>query len=290
MLWDTISMKDKNSLRTKADREEAIKNRFRNALFDNKIYADVLEDFIKTFTSIGMNEEAAKVFSINVIDIIKKEATLEETESEMQELFKRTKVNGIPFFEKLSDAMRNREKIIVGQVLPYLKGIKGKVVDYGAGSGKVAQGIKGALGLDIEGFDVSSFKHPSVTIPLTQFNGRDVPVEDGHYEAAVITNVMHHEEKNEDIIKELSRIVSRKIVVIETIPLDESLEARERCFATDAFWNRFFFNAGVPVPGTYEMPEKWIERFKRYGWKCTVSEALGFDQPAVQDIHHLLSF
>lgn len=272
------------------DSGTTILNRFKQAISAPEVAPEVHADFVKTFVSIGMDASAASDFATRVMDVIKDDGTLPEIENKMQELFATTTIDGVPFKEKLSDAMRNRETIIVDQVSPFLSDVHGKVVDYGAGSGRVAQGLRDKLGIDVEGYEVSDFRHPSVSVPISQFDGRNVPVSDGHFEAAVITNVMHHEANNEDIIAELSRIVNRKVVVIETIPLDETAASRERCFATDAFWNRFFFNADVPVPGTYEMPEKWIERFAAHGWKCVHSENLGYDQPAVQDIHHLLVF
>src|SRR5271168_4855054 len=132
-------MEANNSQESLIDSREAIKDRFKTLLLNEKIHEDVLQDFMKTFSSIGMSKEEAKTFSLKVMDIIKEGSTLSETEDRMQELFKETKVGETPFFEKLSNAMRNREKIIVSQVSPYLQDVKGKVIDYGAGSGKVAQ-------------------------------------------------------------------------------------------------------------------------------------------------------
>ncbi|MEN9647956.1 MAG: hypothetical protein RLY57_760, partial [Candidatus Parcubacteria bacterium] len=124
--------------------------------------------------------------------------------------------------------------------------------------------------------------------------GKIVNVVDKHYEAAVLTNVIHHEKINENILKELDRIVARKLVIIETVPVGNTPEEivldRERTFANDTLWNRFFNYADIPVPGTYETPEDWIKRFESYGWKTTHSEDLGYDQKSIHDVHHLLVF
>lgn len=272
------------------DANQVIQNRLIEGLSNTQIRGSVHDDFVDTFTSIGMEEADAMEFADRVIELIQAGATLEETEAKMQELFTATAVEEVPFRQKLEAAMRNRENIIVGQVSPLLEGVAGKVVDYGAGSGKVAQGVHDKLGLDVEGYEVSDFKSPDVTIPVIKFDGRHLPVEEGHYEAGIVTNVLHHEANNEDILNELTRAVRSRLVVIETVPAEDTPESREQCFATDAFWNRFFFNANVPVPGTYETPERWIERFESKGWKCTHSESLGYDQPAVRDIHHLFVF
>ncbi len=88
-----------------------------------------------------------------------------------------------------------------------MAGVEGRVVDYGAGDGQVTQKLHDMLGLDIDGYDVRLYPAPNVTIPMATFDGGHVNVPDGSYEAAVMTNVAHHERNNEIILQELSRIV-----------------------------------------------------------------------------------
>lgn len=82
--------------------------------------------------------------------------------------------------------------------------------------------------------------------------------------------------------------------IIETVPeanTDEEAKADwGRMLLNDTLWNRFFNYANIPVPGTYGTPFTWINRFEKYGWKRTYSKDLGFDQPTIQDRHHLMVF
>lgn len=95
-------------------------------------------------------------------------------------------------------------------------------------------------------------------------------------------------------MSELNRVVSHKLIVIETVSVGKTLEQialdYERTFANDVLWCRFLNYDDIPVPGTYDTPKDWIKRFERYGWKTTHSEDLGFDQETIHDIHHLFIF
>lgn len=272
------------------DSNSIIKKRLQRALSDKKILLKVSKDFSHTFERVGLNKKSSKNLTERMIKALIEKNTLSETESKVISMFNEIKVRNRPFLEVIKKGLRGREKIIVGQVKPYLKDIDGKVIDFGAGSGEVAQLLHDDLNLDIEAVDIRKFKSPRVKIPFKIFNGKRVPVKDKYYNAAVMTNVAHHEKDNENIIDELTRIVSKRLVIIETVPSDDSWEEWERTFVNDALWNRFFNYANIPVPGTYERPEGWIKRFEKHKWKLVYSKNLGYDQPTIRDLHHLLVF
>jgi ubiquinone/menaquinone biosynthesis C-methylase UbiE len=271
---------------------KVIKDRAERALSDQETREKVLSDFTTSFTYVGLPKEKAEELSRRVIDVIASPVPMKESEAEVRKIFEDYPLNGKSFIENVTEKFTGRAELIHEQVAPYLKDAKGKIIDYGAGNGQVTQLLHDNEGLDIEGVDVSDFRFPGVTIPITIYNGHHVAVPDQNYEAAVMTNVAHHEKDNEKILEELTRIVKNRLVVIETVPIgktDEEIEKdRERTFMTDVFWNRYFWDANIPVPGTYETPKGWEERFGRHGWKILESRNLGVDQPIVQDTHHLL--
>jgi len=273
---------------------EIIKERLTKGVSDPRIQEKVLADYSFTFHELGLDENAAKEVAAKVVSYIKESKTLEETENKVKKLFKSNNI-----FELINSGLDHRVNKIIEQMKPYLVGIKGKVFDYGMGAGEVTQKMKNELGLDVEGGDVRDFRSSHVTVPFVLLsapdaNGQIVRISDKFYEAAVLTNVIHHEKVNEIILKELDRIVSRKLVIIETVPVGNTPEEitidHERTFANDVLWNRFFNYADIPVPGTYETPDGWIRRFESYGWKVTHSENLGYDQKTIHDVHHLLVF
>ena len=273
---------------------EIIKERLTKGVNSPLIREKILNDYTFTFHELGLEEKLAKEVAVKVISYIKESKTLEETENKVKELFKSNNI-----FELINSGLDHRVNKIIEQMKPYLVDIKGKVFDYGMGAGEVTQKMKDELGLDVEGGDVRDFRSSHVNVPFVLLSapdatGRIVRISDKFYEAAVLTNVIHHEKVNEIILKELDRIVSRKLVIIETVPVGNTPEEivldHERTFANDVLWNRFFNYADIPVPGTYETPDGWIKRFESYGWKVTHSENLGYDQKTIHDVHHLLVF
>jgi hypothetical protein len=271
---------------------EIIKEKLEMYLSDPETRQKTLDDFTKSFSIVGLDEESAIALAEQIIEIMELPISMEESEKKGRELFDQHSIDGKPFIDCITEKFSGRAERIYEQVSPYFEDIHGKVIDYGAGNGQVTQLLHDKSGLDIEGVDVSDFRAPGVTIAIKIFDGKHTSMPDDYYEAALMTNVAHHEKDNERIIEELTRIVNRRLVIIETVPAGETPEEiekdRGRTFLTDTLWNRYFWNANIPVPGTYETPEGWIARFQKHGWKIVKSMDLGIDQPVVQDVHHLL--
>jgi SAM-dependent methyltransferase len=260
---------------------------------DPETFSQVSKDFTTTFERLGVGNDSRR-FTEFVLDAVQSSKTIENAEKQVKTFFESEKIDGKTVFEIISASLEKRIEIMFGQLKPYFVGTKGDVIDYGCGGGLLTQMLHDSLGIKIEGVDVRDFRSSKVSVPVKIFDGYRVPVADKHYECAVLTNVIHHELDNEKILAELDRIVSKKMVIIETVPEADDDEAAKddwgRMILNDALWNRFFNYANIPVPGTYETPFTWVQRFEKYGWKCTHSEDLGFDQPTIQDRHHLLVF
>lgn len=282
----------------KAEELRIMKERILRSLEDEETRAKVADDFSHTFKQLGLLPAQAEELCGDVFALLRSEKPLPDIESEILRIFGNIKVKmggkEQNLIEMLDKKLKDRARIIVSQVSPHLVGVKGKTIDYGTGDGQVAQMLHDQLGLDIEGVDVRSYKAPHVTVPMALFNGGRVEAADGAYEAGVLTNVLHHEKANEKILEELNRIVRRKFIILETIPVGETEDVMEqdkdRTFMNDYLYNRLFHSADVPVPGTFETPKKWLARFAMYGWRLTSEEDLGFDQPTIKDRHYLLVF
>jgi ubiquinone/menaquinone biosynthesis C-methylase UbiE len=205
-------------------------------------------------------------------------------------LFDKIEIDGKPFVEVLRQKLEERQDRVADELGPYVKDIKGRVIDFGAGSGGIAQRLHDKYGLDMEAIDVSDFRDKSVSVPFLKFEDGKVPVTRNYYDAAVLSAVIHHDADNERILKELARIVKRRVVVIETSPADDTKQQWERTFASDVLWNRFFQNADIPVPGTYESTDGWVNRFAKHGWKVVQKVSLGYNEATAKVIHNLLVF
>jgi len=253
----------------------------------------VLNDFSKTFKRIGVS--CPEELAYQVIEKIINARTIEEAEFEVEKLFLSDSYikNKKNVFDFIQAGLEARTEILFREISPHLNGIR-KVIDYGCGNGMLAQTLHDRCNISIKGVDIRDFLAEDVSIPFVKFDGHNVPVLDKFYECGILVHVLHHEKENEKILKELDRIVSKKLIIIETIPEANNEEEAEkdwgRMLWNDTLWNRFFNHADIPVPGTYEIPLNWIKRFEIYGWKNTVSEDLGFDISTIQDRHHLFVF
>ncbi|MCR4308306.1 MAG: class I SAM-dependent methyltransferase [Candidatus Berkelbacteria bacterium] len=294
---------DPSGLEATAEREhqfelETMQARIESGLGDPEIRQSAEYDFTYTFGQLGLSEQDSSNLKDLVIENLLSGGNLAKIEKNVLAIIEQTKVatdgGEKTLVEILHEKLAGRAELIYEQVQKYFEGIEGKVIDYGAGDGQVTQLLKDRSGLDIEGYDVRSYPAQGVSVPISLFDGGKIPVEDGHYQAGLMTNVAHHEKDNEKILEETTRAIGSRLVVIETVPTGETEEEiardRERTFLNDYLYNRLFHNANIPVPGTYETPQGWIDRFSQHGWNVTHSEDLGFDQPTIRDVHHLLVF
>ncbi|MEK7138237.1 MAG: class I SAM-dependent methyltransferase [Patescibacteria group bacterium] len=277
--------------------EEGVKllGKLKELLRNESVLNKALADFQHVFHDLGLTEEDSRQLSSEIVEILEKGDNLENAEEYIFKQLSKTKTkNGQNLVKSLNEKLSERSKIIAEQISPHLGSVTGKVLDFGAGDGRIAQTIHNEFGLDIEGVDVRDYKSTEVSIPLKVFDGEHLAVPDNTYQAAIMTNVLHHELDNEKIIRELSRVVKDRIVVIETIPAgddeDEMKGDYGRTFLNDYLYNRLFHNANISVPGTYETPEGWVARFARHGWKVAFERDLGFDQPVIRDRHYLFVF
>ncbi|MBI5224643.1 class I SAM-dependent methyltransferase [Candidatus Micrarchaeota archaeon] len=278
---------------------EIMQERIQKILENTKLVNAVHEDFTHTFRQLGLSNFHAKKLSRNVLWLLGENKPLKHVETKILGMLERTRVrqkNGktLTLPQILQEKLSNRADLIFSQIAPHLKGVSGKVLDFGCGDGQVTHLISEKLGLDVEGIDVKHYPASHVNVPIRLFDGKRVYAKPGTFSAAVITNVLHHEKENELILKELKRLKIKKLVIIETVPVGktpkEILLDRERTFMNDHLYNRLFHSADIPVPGTYETAKGWVSRFKKIGYKVSHSQDLGFDQPTIRDSHHLLVF
>ncbi len=264
--------------------------RIKQSLSNKFIREKVYNDFCDTFIAIDIDKKIAKDLTENVINILNNEVNLDIAESKINDIFNKLNVRNL-----INEKVKDRSIVIFNQIKEYVEDIKGNIIDYGAGDGVVADMLNKNLGSNIVGYDVSLYPKANINIPVFKFDGKNIDCEDNYFEVAIIINVIHHEAENEYILKELTRIVKSKIIVIETVPIGNNEEEinidRERTFMNDYLYNRLFhYGDNVPVPGTYETPIGWQKRFEGYGWKTEVSIDLGVDQKVIKDTHHLFVF
>ncbi len=277
---------------------EKMHSHIKTCLSDIFARAAIQKDFSNTFQNIGVGKQDAERLTDRIFNDLTSNAPIQEIEGRLYDLLSRTKINAADtktLTTAIDEKLQGRAKIIHSQVSPHFAGVTGKVIDYGAGDGQVTQLLSNE-GLDISGVDVRSYASDNISVPIEIFDGYHVSAKDFEFEAGLATNVFHHETDNDKCLSELSRIVRNKLVIIETVPVGKTqAEIRadyKRTFMNDYLYNRLLHNPdfNVPVPGSYETPEGWINRIENYGWRLEHSEDLGIDLPVIADNHHLLVF
>lgn len=281
-----------------------MEDRIKAALGKSIVLAGATRDLSQTFHSIGFRWSKAEQLTSEILDLLSRcERGIQTEEQNIFGSLCEQQIGGIPFNKVLEQKLAGRAEIIYGQVSPYFKNIRhGHFLDYGYGDGRVAQLVSDRLSrLIVWGCDRKIYPAKGVTVPIVSMFPDDSSTElsRASIDAGMITNVIHHEKKNQDILNELARVFKpgARLVVIETVPVDGTLEAFELTFFNDFVYNRLFHQADIPVPGTYETFEGWVPRFQAVGFELDTElddvelpfrenmTDLGFDQETIRDRH-----
>jgi len=147
-----------------------------------------------------------------------------------------------------------RVRVLLSHLAPLLPE-NGTVLDVGAGDGHIARALMDARpDVSIEGID--PLVRPGTKIPVTEFDGRRVPFEDGSFDAVLFVDVLHHADDAMTLLREAQR-VGRKAVIIKDHRRDGILAAPTLRFM-DAVGNR---RHGVALPYSYWSSAEWSRAF-----------------------------
>jgi len=136
-----------------------------------------------------------------------------------------------------------------------------EVLDVGCGDGQIsAQLANSGKGLSVRGIDV--LIRPNCYIPVTQFDGNNIPFDDASFDLVIFVDVLHHTEDPAALLAEAKR-VSRRYLLLKDH------------FRTGAIGNKtlrlmdWFGNAhhGVVLPYNYLSEPEWNQAYQRLGLK-----------------------
>ncbi len=198
----------------------------------------------------------------------------------------------------IASGLSHRAEIIYRQITPFLPRRQTKhqgILDYGAGDCRVAAMIAARDNLRVDACDVADYPGRAKHVPFTLITPQHALLPPDKYTTAIVTNVLHHADDNESVIARLTKLVSRRLIVIETVPVGKTKAAlqadAERTFFFDWLYNSGMHpGANIPVPGTYETVAGWKTRFAEHGWNAVHVKNLGRDQPLIPDAHVLYVF
>ncbi|MHC4985339.1 MAG: methyltransferase domain-containing protein [Planctomycetota bacterium] len=133
------------------------------------------------------------------------------------------------------------------------------LLDIGCGDGTIAKGVADRReGLSPFGVDVLA--RPEVAIPMEVFDGKRLPFDDDHFDAAMIVDVLHHCDDANIMLAEAAR-VSRRMVLIKD---HAAATAMGRAILRFMDWvgNR---GHGVRLVDNYWSFKQWQQAFQRHG-------------------------
>lgn len=253
-------------------------------------------DIITSFRLMGVQSEML-LFQIaaRTIAVLKFADSLVKAEKELHSYFSNNYYGDKTLQQIIEFGLYDRIETVFNEIEPHLHGLSGKLIDYGAGSCLLGQTISNLIpGLIVSAVDVRDFRQGSIKLPFVKIDGYHVEVVDGYYDYGISIHVLHHDKNPELVIRELTRIIKSRLIVIETVSeKDDEFKLKDdwgRIFLNDVMWNRLFNKGDIPVPGSYNTPTNWKKSFTQFGWQCIDERFLGKDLKTIQDDHHLMVF
>lgn len=97
------------------------------------------------------------------------------------------------------------------------------VLDVGTGTGFTAEYLQSAHNnLDITGLDIKSYKTYPDRIPRKLYDGTVIPFRDDEFEVSLLFYTLHHADSPELLLREVTRITQRYVIIIEEFDHNDS--------------------------------------------------------------------
>jgi len=142
------------------------------------------------------------------------------------------------------------------------------VLDIGCGDGQLAATL-GTLRPDLTLTGVEISPRPHCQIPVSGFDGRELPFGNGRFDAALLVDVLHHTADPGVLLGEAGR-VARHVVLVKD-HFREGFGAQATLRLMDEVGNR---RHGVALPFNYLSRREWDALFARCGLTVQTSNPL----------------
>jgi hypothetical protein len=155
-----------------------------------------------------------------------------------------------------------RAKSISDMLCPFID-LHSKVLDVGTGNMLVSKYLFESRKIEVQGIDVINMN--LTNLPHKLFNGCAVPFTDKFFEISLLIGVLHHAENQEELLKDVMRVTSSKMIVFEDTYKTEAgkmwVMARDIIgnlpeelhmnfslkFRTESEWNSLFEDLGLKI-------------------------------------------
>ena len=159
-----------------------------------------------------------------------------------------------------------------------------KVLDLGAGNGLLALEVKEQLEKEVVLVDIVDYNYTD--LPLILYNPEEkIPLADKEIDTTILYAVLHHASDPEHLLKEATRITSKRLVIIEGYIEEEGIRITNSFF--DWFYNRVIGDEDINVPLNFLRVEGWKKLLKSHGFEVIETNYLGINEPVIPE-HQIL--
>ncbi len=141
-----------------------------------------------------------------------------------------------------------------------------RVLDAGCGSGFIAHHLSALLEADVTGIDLG--RTTAAPIDYQQFDGVHFPVRDRSFDAVLLCYVLHHAQKLDVVLAEVSRVLNEDGMALIYEDMPERWWDRLVCALHDLKWRK---RTG---PCTFRNGEEWHQVFVAAGFEVTFEREL----------------
>ncbi len=269
--------------------ERSLVERLETVLSNPDIFANCLSSYTDAFFGMGFDSPGLHAkFVLNELGF--GSGSLRERERKIWGYFDGLSIGNLSVADHIDKLVTERRLTMLKQISPYL--LPGATTaDFGAGNGEFMRLLVESKNpsLSVEGWDVVSDDKLGQVKP---YDGRTVPRPDNYYAQVYATTVLHHMEDPVLGAREIVRLSSNRIILIETIAgvrTGDVQKDRDITFVSDYLW-RLLHKSTEPVPGSYLTIEEWKQLFSELGCSLFAFEDFGNDQKTMTEKHVLFVF
>lgn len=150
----------------------------------------------------------------------------------------------------------SRARMLAGLIAPALRA-GDRVIDVGCGDLKVGTEVKKML--DVNWVGVDTIDYNKSTLPVHLYDGSRLPFPDGHFQAGLLSFVLHHCEEPVHLLREVRRVSRERILIFEDVP-------RGRWEVPLLRWHDYLANKllepEVRLPYTFRSFKEWDKVFR----------------------------
>jgi SAM-dependent methyltransferase len=184
---------------------------------------------------------------------------------------------------------QRRVRVLARQLHEILPQPTHSVLDVGCGDGRLAHELlRLRPQLNVSGIDVIA--RSNALIPVTVFDGRSLPIDNGAVDVVILVDVLHHTEDPTVLLREAGRAARLGVAVKDH--LLKGMLAKTTLALMDWVGNA---SHGVALPYNYWRPAQWQAAFRQLGlhpttWRTKLRLYPALTRPFLDRSLHFVAF